>query len=74
MTKKKILIATGGTGGHIFPAIAIAKAIEKRINNVDFLKSSDNADSLKKDYDKKILEATKKVDLLKSQLNLIKIK
>ena len=25
MTKKKILIATGGTGGHIFPAYSLAK-------------------------------------------------
>ena len=24
MTKKKILIATGGTGGHIFPALSLA--------------------------------------------------
>ena len=26
---KKIIIAGGGTGGHIFPAIAIANAIKK---------------------------------------------
>ena len=25
MTKKKILIATGGTGGHVFPAYSLAK-------------------------------------------------
>ena len=24
MTKQKILIATGGTGGHIFPACSLA--------------------------------------------------
>ena len=24
MIKKKILIATGGTGGHIFPAVSLA--------------------------------------------------
>ena len=29
MTKKKIIIAGGGTGGHIFPAIAIANALKK---------------------------------------------
>ena len=37
MKKLKIIISGGGTGGHIFPAIAIAKAIEKELNNVEFL-------------------------------------
>ena len=30
MIKKKILIATGGTGGHVFPAYSLAKHL---INN-----------------------------------------
>ena len=29
MIKKKILIATGGTGGHIFPAYSLAQSLEK---------------------------------------------
>src|SRR5829696_76833 len=29
MTNKKVIIAGGGTGGHIFPAIAIANALKK---------------------------------------------
>ena len=37
MNKIKIIISGGGTGGHIFPALAIANAIEKYNNNVDFL-------------------------------------
>ena len=37
MRKLKILISGGGTGGHIFPALAIAKSIEKIVSNVDFL-------------------------------------
>ena len=37
MQKLKVVISGGGTGGHIFPAIAIAKAIEKQVNNVEFL-------------------------------------
>ncbi|MDC0249348.1 undecaprenyldiphospho-muramoylpentapeptide beta-N-acetylglucosaminyltransferase [Flavobacteriales bacterium] len=37
MEKLKIIISGGGTGGHIFPALAIAKAIEKKVENVDFL-------------------------------------
>jgi len=37
MRKLKVIISGGGTGGHIFPAIAIAKAIERQIHHVDFL-------------------------------------
>jgi UDP-N-acetylglucosamine--N-acetylmuramyl-(pentapeptide) pyrophosphoryl-undecaprenol N-acetylglucosamine transferase len=33
----KILIAAGGTGGHVFPAIAIADEIKKLKSNVEFL-------------------------------------
>ncbi|MSP05988.1 MAG: UDP-N-acetylglucosamine--N-acetylmuramyl-(pentapeptide) pyrophosphoryl-undecaprenol N-acetylglucosamine transferase [Candidatus Fonsibacter sp.] len=34
---KKILICTGGTGGHIFPAISIAEYLEKKNFNVDLI-------------------------------------
>ena len=34
---KKIIIAGGGTGGHIFPAIAIANAIKQQQPDVEFL-------------------------------------
>tara|TARA_B100001250_G_scaffold411749_1_gene441124 strand:- start:696 stop:1796 length:1101 start_codon:yes stop_codon:yes gene_type:complete len=37
MKKLKVVISGGGTGGHIFPAIAIAKAIERRVGDVEFL-------------------------------------
>src|ERR1700712_4700566 len=37
MNKKKIIIAGGGTGGHIFPAIAIANAIKKLAPQTEFL-------------------------------------
>ena len=30
MKKYKIIISGGGTGGHIFPALAIAKVLEKK--------------------------------------------
>jgi UDP-N-acetylglucosamine--N-acetylmuramyl-(pentapeptide) pyrophosphoryl-undecaprenol N-acetylglucosamine transferase len=33
----KVIISGGGTGGHIFPAIAIADALKKRIIDVDIL-------------------------------------
>ena len=37
MKKFKVIISGGGTGGHIFPALAIAKAIEKKVDKVEFL-------------------------------------
>lgn len=38
MSKKlKILISGGGTGGHIFPAVAIAQEIQKRFPEAEFL-------------------------------------
>ena len=39
MTKKKILIATGGTGGHIFPAYSLAKYFINK--NYDITLSTD---------------------------------
>lgn len=35
--KMRVLISGGGTGGHIFPAIAIAKEIERRYPDTHFL-------------------------------------
>jgi len=49
----------------------IESEVKNLINNVDFLKSSVTANNLKKDYDKKILEANQEVNLLKSYLSLI---
>ncbi len=37
MSNKKIIIAGGGTGGHIFPAIAIANAIKEIQPQTEFL-------------------------------------
>src|SRR5947208_12370620 len=34
---KRIIIAGGGTGGHIFPAIAIANALKKIDSTIDIL-------------------------------------
>jgi len=33
----KVLISGGGTGGHIFPALAIARAIQAKMPNAEFL-------------------------------------
>ena len=35
--RKKIIISGGGTGGHIFPAVAIADALKRRLDNPDIL-------------------------------------
>ena len=35
--KKKIIISGGGSGGHIFPAIAIANALQSKMADVDIL-------------------------------------
>ncbi len=51
MIKKKILIATGGTGGHVFPAYSLASYLIKKKYNIQlttdkrglrFLKDSEN--------------------------------
>ena len=31
MKKLKVIISGGGTGGHIFPAISVAKSLEKKV-------------------------------------------
>ena len=33
----KIIISAGGTGGHIYPALAILKKIEEKEKNVEIL-------------------------------------
>ena len=37
MKKLKVIISGGGTGGHIFPAIAIAKSLEDKVDNIELL-------------------------------------
>ena len=37
MNLNRIIIAGGGTGGHIFPAIAVAKALQKVIPSIHIL-------------------------------------
>ena len=40
MRQLKIIISGGGSGGHIFPAIAIAKSIAQKRKNVERIKIS----------------------------------
>lgn len=37
MKQLKVIISGGGSGGHIFPALAIAKSLEKKNKNIQFL-------------------------------------
>ena len=36
-SKRKVLIATGGTGGHVFPAYSLAKHLIKNQSSVDIV-------------------------------------
>jgi UDP-N-acetylglucosamine--N-acetylmuramyl-(pentapeptide) pyrophosphoryl-undecaprenol N-acetylglucosamine transferase len=37
MLQRKIIISTGGTGGHIYPAIAVAEALKEADSTIDIL-------------------------------------
>ena len=37
MKKYRIILSGGGTGGHIYPAIAIANELKSRFPNAEFL-------------------------------------
>ena len=34
---QKVIVSGGGTGGHIFPAISIAKSLEKKVKFIELL-------------------------------------
>ncbi|MGZ4090469.1 MAG: glycosyltransferase, partial [Bacteroidia bacterium] len=37
MKQLKVILSGGGTGGHIFPAVAIANEIKKQVPDADIL-------------------------------------
>ena len=53
---KKIIIATGGTGGHIFPAYSLAKHFVKKKTNVEIISDKRGLKYLKDCHDLKIIE------------------
>jgi UDP-N-acetylglucosamine--N-acetylmuramyl-(pentapeptide) pyrophosphoryl-undecaprenol N-acetylglucosamine transferase len=44
-TNRTLLIMAGGTGGHIFPAVAIAKEMQRRAWNVEWLGTADGMEA-----------------------------
>ena len=50
MTRKKILIATGGTGGHVFPAYSLARYLISNNFNVQLTIDKRGAKYLKNQF------------------------
>ena len=67
MTKKKILIATGGTGGHVFPAYSLASYLENKDYKVK-LTSDKRGLSYLKDYKRFNLISISSSPLLKNNI------
>ena len=53
---KKILIATGGTGGHIFPALSLANYLSNKNYSVELTSDSRGLTYLKKHKDLKLVQ------------------
>ena len=53
---KKIIIATGGTGGHIFPAYSLAKHFVQKKISVEIISDKRGLKYLKDCHDLKIVE------------------
>jgi UDP-N-acetylglucosamine--N-acetylmuramyl-(pentapeptide) pyrophosphoryl-undecaprenol N-acetylglucosamine transferase len=54
--KKKILIATGGTGGHIFPAYSLANYLTKNNYNIELTVDERGSKYLKDDKNLKLIK------------------
>lgn len=71
--KKKIIISTGGTGGHVFPAISIARTFLK--NDYDVLVTTDERGKkffVNSDINYKVINSGYSIKSIKSIFNIIK--
>ena len=50
MIKQKILIATGGTGGHVFPAYSLANYFIKKNYNIKLTNTRQKQKKVQKPY------------------------
>jgi len=68
---KKIIIATGGTGGHVFPAYSLAKHFIKKKINVEIISDKRGLRYLKDCHDLKITQITSSTIFKKSIFQLL---
>ena len=69
---KKILIATGGTGGHVFPAYSLAKHfIDSKKINVEIISDKRGLRYLKDYHDVKVVEITSSTIFKKNIFQLL---
>lgn len=72
MERKKIIISTGGTGGHIFPAIVLAKYLKKNKFDVLLIGNKKISDYIKKgELEYKIINSGYNLKSFKSIKNII---
>ena len=68
---KKIIIATGGTGGHVFPAYSLAKHFLDNKINVEIISDKRGLRYLKDCHDIKITQITSSTIFKKSIFQLL---
>ena len=69
LKNKKIVIATGGTGGHIFPAYSLAKHLIENKFHVEIISDKRGIKYLKKNEDLKITQIASATIFNKNVLN-----
>ena len=70
ISKSKIVIATGGTGGHIFPAYSLAKNFIKNNYTVEIITDKRGLKYLEKNEDIKLILNNSATIFKKNIINL----